>query len=93
MKYINEIELAGIIGICKETLYQGNKRNVRFSLAVDAAENNCVTTTWFNCSYWGNCVVEKGQYIHIKGRLNSRRYTDNDGKERIFYEVRVYSIL
>jgi len=93
MKYINTIELAGIVGTCKETLYQENRRNVRFSLAVDAAESNTVATTWFNCSYWGNSIIEKGQSIHIKGRMECRRYTDSEGKERVFYEVRVHSIL
>jgi len=49
-------------------------------------------TTWFNCSYWGNCTIEKGQEIHLEGRMVGHDYMDMDGRARQAFEVKVNRI-
>lgn len=95
MEHLSKIELIGRVGAVNETIVC-NERNLRFSVGVDAVyrggAGSTVQTTWFNCSYWGNCTIEKGQDIHLEGRMAGQSYTDQDGNSRQFYEVKVNRI-
>lgn len=95
MEHLSKIELIGRVGMVNETIV-GNERNVRFSVAVDTVYRGgagaTVSTTWFNCSYWGNIVIKKGQDIHLEGRMVGQSYTDHDGNTRQFFEVKVQKI-
>ena len=92
MEHLAKIELIGRVGVVNEHIV-GNERNVRFSVAVDTVYRGgagaTVHTTWFSCSYWGNCDVVKGQDIHLEGRMVGNSYTDIEGKERQYLEVKV----
>ncbi len=92
MEHLSKIELIGIVGAVHEGVY-GNERNVRFSVAVNqvfkGGAGSAVKTTWFQCNYWGNAVIEKGQTIHLDGRMLGNEYTDQDGNTRTYYEVKV----
>lgn len=95
MEHLCKIELIGIVGFAKETIV-GDQRNVRFSVMVDRVfegpSGNTIETTWFNCSYWGNCTIEKGQVIHLEGRMVGHSYTDDSGRGHTAYEVKVNRI-
>lgn len=95
MNHLCKIELIGRVGAVREQVV-GNERVVRFSLAVDnvyrGMGGSSVKTTWFNCSYWGNCEIEKGKDIHLEGRMVSETYTDSDGRPSQYYEVKVNRI-
>lgn len=95
MEHLSKIELIGRVGSVIETTV-GPERNVRFSVGVDTVyrgvAESSVQTTWFSCSYWGNCDVEKGQEIHLEGRIIGHNYMDMDGRARQAFEVKVNRI-
>ena len=95
MNHLCKIELIGRVGTVSEQIV-GNERLVRFSLAVDTVYRgmggSSVSATWFNCSYWGNCEIEKGKDIHIEGRMVGQTYTNPEGESRQYYEVKVNRI-
>lgn len=95
MEHLSKIELVGRVGAVNEQVI-GNERLVRFSVGINTAYRGgagaTVSTTWFNCSYWGNIAIKKGQDIHLEGRMVGQSYTDQDGNSRQFYEVKVNRI-
>lgn len=95
MEHLSKIELIGRVGTVSESIV-GDERLVRFSLAVDTVYRgvggSSVSTTWFNCSYWGNCEIEKGKDIHLEGRMVGHDYMDMDGRARQAFEVKVNRI-
>ena len=95
MEHLSKIELIGRVGAVN-VQEVGRERVVRFSVAVDAVYRGgagaTVQTTWFNCTYWGNCTIEKGQEIHLVGRMVGHEYAGQDGIPRMSYEVKVNMI-
>lgn len=95
MEHLSKIELIGRVGAVSEHVV-GNERLVRFSLAVDTvyrgAGGSSASTTWFSCTYWGNYTIEKGQEIHLEGRMVGHDYMDMDGRARQAFEVKVNRI-
>lgn len=95
MEHLARIELIGRVGAVREFIVS-NERLVRFSVAVDAMFKNrdgaVASTTWFGCTYWGNCTIEKGQEIHLEGRMVGHDYMDMDGRARQAFEVKVNRI-
>lgn len=96
MEFLNKIELCGIVGSSNITTI-GNKKQVRFSLAVEhvyKSEGNIVIdTTWFNCTAWeGNKIkdldkVVKGKIVTLTGRVKMQRMITSTGDERSIWEV------
>ena len=74
----------------------GDQRNVRFSLGVDTVFSggfgSVVDTTWFNCTYWGDRAISRGQELHLEGRMIGHKYVDSEGKDRQYLEVKVQKI-
>lgn len=92
MNHLSKIELIGRVGTVREFVV-GNERLLRFSIGVDTMFNGAgASTTWFNCSYWGNIAIKKGQDIHLEGRMVGQSYIDQDGNSRQFYEIKVNRI-
>lgn len=95
MEHLSKIELIGCVGAVREQTI-GNERVVRFSVAVNTVYRGgagaTVSTTWFNCTYWGNCTIERGQEIHLEGRMVGQTYTTPEGESRQFFEVKVKRI-
>lgn len=95
MEHLARIELIGSVGAVREQIV-GNERCVRFSVAVDTVYRglggSSVSTTWFNCTYWGNCAIERGQEIHLEGRMVGQTYTTPEGESRQYFEVKVNRI-
>lgn len=95
MEHLSKIELVGRVGAVHEQII-GNERLVRFSVGVNTVYRGgagaTVSTTWFNCVYWGNCDVEKGKDIHLDGTMRGQTYYGEDGQPRQFYEVKVNRI-
>jgi len=69
-----------------------------FSVAVSRSWNTAdgerrSETEWFNIVAWGNLAeickqyLHKGQQVYIEGRLQTRRWEDNDGQKRTRVEV------
>lgn len=95
MNHLCKIELVGRVGTVNEQIVS-NERLVRFSVAVDTVyrggAGSTVQTTWFNCTYWGNIEVLKGEEVHLEGRMLGHDYIDKDGRARQFYDVKVNRI-
>lgn len=97
MEFINKIELLGYVGEVKINNI-GNTKKADFSLCVhenfDGADGTLlIQTTWFKCSAWeGKDIknvsnIEKGLFVHLKGRVKALSYTDKNGNDRYVWEV------
>ncbi|MBQ1790978.1 MAG: single-stranded DNA-binding protein [Oscillospiraceae bacterium] len=68
-----------------------------FSVAINRpiAKDKTQIVDWIPCTAWRQTAVviskycKKGDQIGITGELQSRKYTDKDGKERTAYEIAV----
>lgn len=97
LQHLNRIELIGIVGrICTQQV--GDATSVHLSVATDYCykdRSGCpvMETTWHNVMGWqdGNHIditnLEKGDNVHVLGRLRTRNYVDANGEKRTFYEV------
>lgn len=96
MEHLSKIELIGRIGVVNVDTVAG-QRHYRFSVGVDqvfrGGAGSTVKTSWFQCSYWGEGdKLQKGNEVHLEGRITSDSYTDLEGRSRIYYEVKVNKI-
>jgi single-strand DNA-binding protein len=97
---VNRIFLIGNLGRDPEMNYTpGGTAVTKFTLAVNRMQKNKETgerqeeTDWFNIVAWErlaetcNNYLHKGSRVFIEGRMQSRKYTDKNGVERIAWEV------
>ena len=96
MEFLNKIELQGVVGRVNHVGI-GYDTEVSFSVVTEQAEKGYVETTWFQCS--GLCTkvpnlgkIAKGDHVHAIGRLRSKRYVDQNGYDRVSWDVLVQSI-
>lgn len=65
----------------------------KFGVAVKRPYSKKEETDFFNVTAWGNVAefcckyFEKGRRIFIEGRLQTRKYTDKNGVDKIGYEI------
>lgn len=96
MEFLNKVELKGVVG--RVTTTQVMDFSVtNFSLVterVNEGRDGLLTTevTWFNCTTYNEIDIHKGDKAHVLGRFRARRYTAEDGTERVSYEVVVLSV-
>ena len=97
MEQLNKVELRGILGVIR-VQNVGEKRLATMSVATNycyKGGDGCpvIETTWHIVTAWegGNCrdldLLQKGDNIHVTGRLRCRRYMDSAGIERTQTEV------
>lgn len=97
MEQINKIELKGNVGNIK-ILNVGEKEVARISMATNYVYKGkdgepVIETTWHNVTAWeGRDMpnlkeIQKGDLIHVLGRVKISRFTGSDGVERNSYEV------
>ena len=97
MKFINRIELAGVVGRIQRQPV-ANQIMAKFSLVTefdfkDKSSCSVIETTWHNVVAWENenihslDGIERGSHVRVIGRLRARRYTDSSGESRALYEV------
>lgn len=101
MEFINKVELQGYINLVSLTTIQ-DCTVARFSMRTEYAYKNntgmvVVDTTWFSCSAFEGenidfSAIQKGNAVRVVGRLKERRYTDQEGVERRYFEVICQSI-
>src|SRR5436309_15365063 len=99
MEFMNKILLIGNLGRDPEMSYTPNGVAVtKFSLAVSRVTKSPTgerqeETQWFNIVAWRqlaetcNTYLRKGNKVYIEGRLQTRKYTDRNGVERMAIEV------
>lgn len=101
MEFINKIELQGYISQVSLTNIQDHSV-ARFSMRTECAYKNnagiaIVDTTWFSCSAFEGenidfSAIQKGNAVRVVGRLKERRYMDQEGVERRYFEVVCQSV-
>lgn len=103
---INEVRLMGRLGQAPELSYTGdNLARGNFSLATNRSWQDRRTgewreeTDWHRVVCWGRLAervadhVEKGQRVHVSGRLQTRSWEDRDGVRRYITEVVAASVV
>ena len=104
MKSINKVMLIGHTGRPAEVRYtQGGSPVANFSVATNErylsktgewTEN----TEWHKIVAWGKLAefcqqyVQKGTYLYVEGKLQTRSYDDRDGVKRYVTEIRANEI-
>jgi len=95
----NQVILVGRIGSDPELKKSKGKKPqyfVRFSIATyQKYASGTKITTWTQCSYWGEKsakwaaeYVKKGMMILVKGRLDTRSWTDINGQKKSITDVK-----
>jgi single-strand DNA-binding protein len=96
---LNKVMVIGHLGRDPEMRYTPSGRPVTtFTVAVSRSWNTAdgerrTETEWFNIVAWGNLAeickqyLHKGQQVYIEGRLQTRRWEDNEGQKRTSVEV------
>lgn len=95
---INEVTLLGIVG--KEPLVKdfSGRLNCQFSMATseyykDVDGKTQSKTTWHNITCWGvqaetaQALIHKGSTAFVKGKIQTREYTDKAGTKKVIYEI------
>ena len=96
---LNKVMLIGYLGRDPEMRYTPSGRPVT-SFSVGTSRNwntqegeRREETGWFNIVAWGNLAeickqyLTKGQQVYIEGRLQTRRWEDQEGKKHYNTEV------
>lgn len=99
MEYINRIELRGTVGSVRAMSSTDQRQGLHVSLATQYAyhgrggEAN-IDTEWHSVNIWeGKNIppevwhIQKGDKLHLIGRIKSQKYTGSDGVERSSYDV------
>lgn len=100
MSGVNKVILLGRLGRDPEIKYtQTNIPVANFSVATSESWKDKTTGEWTETTEWHRCVawrgqaeraeqkLKKGSQVYIEGRLETRKFTDKDGKERSITEV------
>lgn len=101
---LNRVEVRGIIGNVRLTKISDTicaKVTVATNYAYKAKDSSCIIeTTWHSANLFpGKNIreedlekIQKGDKVHIIGRLRAQRYTGVDGTERTVYEISASSL-
>lgn len=101
---LNRVEVRGIIGNVRITKISDTicaKVTVATNYAYKAKDSSCIIeTTWHTANLFpGKNIreedlekLQKGDNVHIIGRLRMQRYTASDGAERTVYEIAASSL-
>jgi single-strand DNA-binding protein len=96
---LNKVMIIGHLGRDPEMRYTPSNRPVTtFSLAstrnwTTAEGEKRSETEWFNVVAWGslaeicNQYLKKGQQVYVEGRLQTRRWEDEQGNKRSAVEI------
>ncbi len=105
MASVNKIIVIGNVGRDPELRYTANgKSMVQFSVATNHNYQNPngewqEQTEWFRVIAWNQLAervmerIQKGSQAYVEGRLQTRTWTGNDGKERKEIEIIANTIL
>jgi single-strand DNA-binding protein len=104
MKSINKVTLIGHVGRAPEIRYtQGGAPVANFSLATNEYWTSNTgerqeRTEWHKIVAWGKLAefcqeyIQKGSYLYVEGKLQTRNYDDRDGIKRYVTEIRAGEI-
>jgi single-strand DNA-binding protein len=96
---LNKVMIIGHLGRDPEMRYTPSGRPVTtFTVATSRSWNTSdgerhTETEWFNIVTWGNLAeickqyLTKGQQVYIEGRLQTRKWEDNEGTKHTSVEI------
>lgn len=96
---LNKVMIIGHLGRDPEMRYTPSGKPVTtFTVATSRSWNSTdgerhTETEWFNVVAWGNLAeickqyLVKGQQVYVEGRLQTRRWEDNDGGKHTSVEI------
>lgn len=96
---LNKVMIIGHLGRDPEMRYTPSGKPVTtFTVATSRSWNSAdgerhTETEWFNVVAWGNLAeickqyLAKGQQVYVEGRLQTRRWDDNDGGKHTSVEI------
>lgn len=80
MKYINEVEIIGRVGSFRQEAGMSTFSVCTNTVRKDADGSPVVESTWLTIISPGDIPpLEKGDPVHVTGRIASRNYTSSDG--------------
>ncbi|KAH6797936.1 hypothetical protein C2S52_022490 [Perilla frutescens var. hirtella] len=92
----NSVQLIGVVGAPVQIKHLASGKVVAWSrLAVKKSQTD---TIWINLTFWDELAhiasqhIEKGQQIHVSGRLVSDTVESDDGKQQTYYKVVVQQL-
>ncbi|XP_042026823.1 protein OSB2, chloroplastic-like [Salvia splendens] len=92
----NSVQLIGVVGAPVQIKHLASGKAVAWTrLAVKKSQTD---TTWISLTFWDDLAhiasqhVEKGQQIHVSGRLVSDTVETDDGKQQVYYKVVVQQL-
>ncbi|PIN15893.1 hypothetical protein CDL12_11453 [Handroanthus impetiginosus] len=92
----NSVQLIGVVGAPVQIKHLASGKIVAWSrLAVKKSQTD---TMWINLTFWDELAqvayqhVEKGNQIHVSGRLISDTVENDDGKQQTYYKVVVQQL-
>lgn len=87
-KFINNVEIQGIIGSVRETQI-GEQYVYNISVCTEYRYTSkdgmgVVENTWHSVTFWSSTKrdVQKGKWIHVKGHLKMQMWSASDGSNR-----------
>ena len=97
---INKVEIQGFLGRDAEVrTFDSGRTLITLNMATNESYKNAkgewvTNTTWHNVTHWRTKMDEslkedlkKGALVNVNGKLNTRKYTDKEGKDRYITEV------
>jgi single-strand DNA-binding protein len=96
---LNKVMIIGHLGRDPEMRYTPSGKPVTtYTVATSRSWNSTdgerhTETEWFNVVAWGNLAeickqyLVKGQQVYVEGRLQTRRWEDNDGGKHTSVEI------
>src|SRR6476620_2500512 len=99
MNTTNRVQLTGNLGKDPEIkTFDGGGKLAKFSLATKEEFTNrngerSSSTTWNNITAWGKIAdrveaeLQKGSFVSVEGRIQTRNYTDKDGQKKYSTEI------
>lgn len=91
---VNKVILIGNVGRDPEMkATTGGTPLVTFSIATSYGAGDNRQTEWHKIVCWSKLAefseqyVRKGRKVYIEGRIQSRKYTGNDGVERVSFDI------
>lgn len=102
MDYLNRVELRGNIGSVRTNTYNG-RTVANLTIATGrvfktSSGEPSIETTWHNVTAWKNngmpdfSMLEKGMKLHVTGRLVARRFSGDDGVDRMVYDIMAHTM-
>lgn len=101
---MNRVTLIGRLGQDAELKFtQGGQAVANFSVATtekwkDSSGAKQERTEWHRCVWWGKGAeavsqyIRKGDQIGIEGSIQSRKWRDKDGNDRVSYDIKVENV-